>query len=143
MPTHEYPDTPRVAVGAVLMHEKKVLLCRRGKPPAEGEWAIPGGSVELAETLQKAAEREILEEAGIIVKAGEPIHVFDVITKDKVRRIRFHYVIVDLLCYYVSGDLKAGDDAREIRWLGPDDLQELHVNTNTLILLRKLHFFEK
>lgn len=143
MPTHEYPDTPRVAVGAVVMHEKKVLLCRRGKPPAEGEWAIPGGSVELGETLQKAAEREILEEAGIIVKAGDPIHVFDVITKDNARQIRFHYVIVDLLCDYVDGDLKPGDDAREIRWVGADGLRDLRINTNTIILLQKLNFFEK
>jgi len=142
MPTHEYPDTPRVAVGAVVMHEKKVLLCRRGKPPAEGEWAIPGGSVELGETLQEAAEREILEEAGIIVKAGDPIHVFDVLRKDDSQRLRFHYVIVDLLCDYVSGDLKPGDDAREIRWVGPDDLRDLPVNANTVLLLRKFNFFK-
>lgn len=143
MPTHEYPDTPRVAVGAVIRHGKKILLCRRGKPPAEGEWAIPGGSVELGETLQEAAEREILEEAGIIVKAGEPIHVFDVITQDRTRRIRFHYVIVDLSCEYVAGDLKPGDDAREIRWVSPDELRHLPVNTNTVILLRKLNFFQQ
>ncbi|MBN2688089.1 MAG: NUDIX hydrolase, partial [Deltaproteobacteria bacterium] len=96
MSKKDYPDRPRVGVGAVVIKERKVLLVRRGIPPSEGLWAIPGGHVELGETLQETAEREILEETGIVISAGEPIHTFDLIERDESERIRFHYIVVDV-----------------------------------------------
>jgi ADP-ribose pyrophosphatase len=134
----EYPDRPRLAVGAVVIHEGRVLLVKRGKPPAEGLWAIPGGSVEIGETLQTAAEREILEETGIRIKAGDPIYTFDAIQKDGDGRIRFHYVIVDLLADYLEGDPKAGDDAHDVQWVHPSDLDRMNVSRKTLDLLQNL-----
>ena len=92
-----YPDAPRVAVGAVILHQDKVLLVLRGQAPAKGLWAIPGGSVELGETLQVAAEREVMEETGLKVQAGKVIHTFDAIQRDDSGRVKYHYVIVDLL----------------------------------------------
>ncbi|MGD9150765.1 MAG: NUDIX hydrolase, partial [Desulfobacterales bacterium] len=89
---NDYPDSPRVAVGAVVFKEDRVLLVRRGQPPAENLWAIPGGSVEIGETLQQAAEREIWEETGIRIRATKPIYTFDVIERDERQGIRFHYV---------------------------------------------------
>lgn len=131
-----YPGQPRVAVGAVVRRGDAVLLVRRAKPPNEALWAIPGGSVELGETLQTAAEREILEETGITIRAGRPVYIFDVIDRDAAGRVRYHYVITDLLADYVSGDPTAGDDALEARWVTAGELRELPVSASTLELLR-------
>lgn len=133
---NDYPDFPRVAVGAVVFKDERVLLVRRGQPPAENLWAIPGGSVEIGETLQKAAEREIREETGIRIRAAEPIYSFDVIERDKKGNIRFHYVIVDLSAEYISGVLTAGDDAVEARWVSAEEITKLEVSASTLKLLK-------
>ena len=92
-----YPDAPRVAVGAVVFHQNKVLLVLRGQAPSKGMWAIPGGGIELGESLQMAAEREVLEETGLHIKAGEVVFTFDTVERDDAGRVKFHYVIVDLL----------------------------------------------
>jgi 8-oxo-dGTP diphosphatase len=134
----EYPDAPQVAVGAIVVRDGRVLLVRRGHPPSEGLWAIPGGSVELGETLQEAAEREIMEETGLTIQAGEPVYTFDVILRDDAGRVQFHYVIVDLLADYVRGEVHSGDDARDARWVTSGELEKLAVNQTTRELLKKL-----
>ncbi|MGD8880669.1 MAG: NUDIX hydrolase [Desulfobacterales bacterium] len=139
---NDYPDTPRVAVGAVVFNNNRVLLVRRGQPPSEDLWAIPGGSVEIGETLQEAAEREIFEETGITIRAGEPVYTFDAIKRDDAGRIRFHYVIVDLDGDYVAGDPKAGDDAVEARWVTAHEIDELPVSPPTLKLLKERFRFD-
>jgi phosphoglycolate phosphatase len=135
-PAAEYPDAPRPAVGAVVFYEGRVLLVRRGKPPAEGLWAIPGGSVNLGETLQTAAEREIFEETGIRIRAGEPVLTFDVLRHEN-GRVRFHYVIVDLGAEYLGGRLAAGDDAAQARWVAPEELGGIDLNPATRTLLKE------
>ena len=139
----EYPGRPRVAVGAVVFRNRKVLLVERGKPPGQGQWSIPGGSVELGETLQQAAGREILEETGIVVRPGEPFFTFDVIRRDSRNAVRFHYIIVDLKAEYVSGVPRAGDDALRVAWAASDDLKNLNVNPGTLEILKKYFDFGK
>jgi 8-oxo-dGTP diphosphatase len=139
MTNTEYPDKPRVAVGAVVIHNDCILLVKRGKPPARGEWAIPGGSVELGETLQAAAEREIYEETSITIQARKVIYTFDSIIKEG-DRTRFHYVILDLEASYVAGAPQAGDDVLEAGWFGPEKLEALGVNTRTLHLLTEIGF---
>ena len=134
-----YPDQARVAVGAIVFKDNRVLLVRRGKPPAEDQWAIPGGRVEIGETLQEAAEREILEETGIVIRALAPVYTFDVIDRDVRGRIRFHYVIVDLTADYIRGKPRAGDDAVAARWVSSDELATLKVSSKTRQLL-KTHF---
>lgn len=136
-----YPNHPRVAVGAVIFKEDKVLLVLRGKPPAENQWSIPGGCVELGETLQEAAQREITEEAGIVIQARKPIYTFDVIERDENGHIRFHYVIVDLAADYVSGELRAGDDAVDVGWVSPEDLNNFNVSDETRKLLAQCYGF--
>jgi ADP-ribose pyrophosphatase len=131
----DFPNHPQVAVGAVVFKDRRVLLVRRGQAPAKGQWAIPGGSVRLGETLQQAAEREILEETGIRIRATSPVLTFDTIERDENGRIRFHYVIVDLAAEYISGTLVAGDDADEARWVAYEELSGLSVNERTLDLL--------
>ncbi len=137
MDSNHYPDRPRVAVGAVVFNGGRVLLVRRGRSPAEGEWAIPGGSVELGETLQQAAEREIREETGVAIRAGEPCFCFDLIQADASGRVRFHYVIVDLAGEYVAGSPRPGGDAADARWVGPAELAGLAVSAQTVELLRR------
>jgi ADP-ribose pyrophosphatase len=139
MTNAEYPDLPRVAVGAVVIHNDLILLVKRGKPPAKGEWAIPGGSVELGETLQAAAEREIYEETGITIQARKVIYTFDSIVMDG-DRTRFHYVILDLEASYLAGEPRAGDDVLEAGWFGSGQLEALGVNTRTLHLLTEIGF---
>jgi ADP-ribose pyrophosphatase len=136
----EYPDRPRVAVGGVVIKEGRVLLVRRDKPPSFGEWAIPGGSMELGETLKEAVERELREETGVTVRAGEVCHILEDVRRDQDGRIRFHYVILDLAAEYLAGEPRAASDAREAAWLGPEELENRPVNKNTLALLSKLGF---
>ena len=132
-----YPNCPQVAVGAIVFKEDKVLLVLRGKPPAENLWSIPGGSVELGETLQEATEREIREEAGITIRAREPVYTFDVLERDNKGNVRFHYVIVDLSADYISGELRPGDDAVDVRWFSADEVNKLKVSEATRKLLNK------
>jgi ADP-ribose pyrophosphatase len=133
-----YPQKPQVAVGAVVQHRKRILLVLRDNPPAAGEWAIPGGRVHLGETCQAAAEREVLEETGILIRAVKPILVFDSIERDDMGSIRFHYVIVDYAAEYIGGQLRAGDDARDARWFTWGEMGMLKLNAKTRQLLTSL-----
>ena len=139
IPSGAYPDRPFVAVGAVVFKEDKVLLVLRAKPPAENHWTIPGGCVELGETLQEAAEREILEETGLNIKAGEPVYTFDLIERDPNGAILFHYVIVDLAADYLSGELIPGDDATDVCWASFRDVESLKVSDATRKLLKECY----
>ena len=132
-----YPQSPRVAVGAFVFKDDRIVLVQRGQSPAKGLWAIPGGSMELGETLQEAAEREIREETGLVIKAREPVFTFDVIERDDTDRIRYHYVIVDMLAEYVSGTLQPGDDARDARWVSAREMGRLEVSRRTREVLAK------
>ena len=136
-----YPRSPRVAVGAVIFKDSKVLLVLRSNPPAENQWSIPGGRVELGETLQEAAEREILEETGIYIRAGEPVYTFDVIERDDTGRIRFHYVILDLAADYIRGEVKPGDDAVDVSWVSSKDINTRNVSAATRKLLKESYGF--
>jgi 8-oxo-dGTP diphosphatase len=135
-PKNDYPDHPRVAVGAVVFKDERVLLIKRGQPPAQDLWAIPGGGVKIGETLQEAAEREILEETGIQIRAAKPIYTFDVIERDAAGKVRFHYVIVDLAADYVMGKPSPGDDAVEARWIPAEEINNLKVSAATVNLLK-------
>jgi ADP-ribose pyrophosphatase len=126
-----YPGSPQVAVGAIVIKDNGVLLVKRNKPPGEGLWAIPGGRVELGETLQQAAEREILEETGLKIRAGDPLYTFEVIEPDDVGRIQFHYVIVDLMADYLGGEINPGDDVSEARWVTAEEFEGLPVSQST------------
>jgi ADP-ribose pyrophosphatase YjhB (NUDIX family) len=110
-----------VGVGAVVVHAGKVLLVKRGKPPLRGRWTVPGGTVELGETLERALVREIFEETGLVVRPRGPLGIFDKIRHES-GRVRYHYVIVDFLCDYVSGAARAGSDARELAFVSPEEL---------------------
>jgi len=135
------PSAPKAAVGAVVIEEGRILLVKRKYPPKKGNWAIPGGSVNLGESLQAAAEREIMEETGLIIEAKEPVYTFDLIEHDSKGKILFHYVVVDLLAEYVSGDLHPADDVSDARWFNPDEIDGLEISETTNMLLDKMGFF--
>ena len=140
MSPRSYPAAPVSAVGAVVVHDGAVLLVRRGRAPSRGVWAVPGGRVELGETLAQATEREVREETGVEVRAGEPVWSFDSVIRDEDGSVAWHYVIVDLLADYVSGEPRARDDAAEACWARPEELSGLLVSKPTLVLLRRIGF---
>jgi ADP-ribose pyrophosphatase len=136
-----YPATPRVAVGAVVFHENRVLLVKRGQPPSLDNWAIPGGKVRLGESLQHAAEREIREETGLVIRAGKPLYTFDHVELDENGRVRYHYVIVDLMADYVGGRIHPGDDVADARWMASAELADHNVSPTTRALLKNMFEF--
>ena len=121
----EYPEAPIIGVGAVVIDREKVLLVRRGHEPLKGEWSLPGGALELGETLQQGVVRELLEETGLTVVPDGIVEVLDRITQDDLSaRIRYHYVLVDFLCHVANGTVRGGSDAEEARWVGQEELHE-------------------
>ena len=137
MTTHTYPDSPKVGVGALVFHNNRVLLIKRGKSPSKGMWTVPGGRLELGESLQEAAEREVLEETSVTVKAENPLYIFDMVAKDDNGRIKYHFVIVDIAAQYIEGDPKPGDDAADAGWFKYEELERLGVGEKTMALLER------
>jgi 8-oxo-dGTP diphosphatase len=132
----QYPDRPIVGVGAVIVDNGRVLLARRARAPLQGQWSLPGGVVELGETLRAAAEREALEETGLVVKAGEVLEVLDRIIPGEQGRPQYHYVLVDFLCERLGGDLRAGGDASEVAWAEQDELGKYSLEQPALAVIQ-------
>ena len=133
----DYPERPLIGVGAVIVSQGRVVVVRRGHEPLKGEWSIPGGVLEIGETLRAGAAREALEETGLVVEAGEVLEVLDRIVRDKEGRIQFHYVLIDFLCRVTGGELRAGEDADEARWLSAEELDEFPIADSAAEVLRK------
>ena len=117
----EFPDAPRVGVGAVVLDGERVLLARRGRAPSVGKWSIPGGLVHLGERLEEAAVREVQEETGLRVRILGFCGVIDRVVREQ-DAVRYHYVIIDYVAESVGGRLAAGTDAAEVRWVAVGDL---------------------
>lgn len=132
----EYPEYPIASVGVVIVKDGKVLLAQRGKDPARGRWTIPGGAIEVGETLHEAAKREIMEECNIEVAIGRLYKSYDSIVRDGAGRIRFHYVILDVMGTHVAGEVRAGGDVTDVRWIGAGDLGTLDVLPTVAELVR-------
>jgi ADP-ribose pyrophosphatase YjhB (NUDIX family) len=139
----EYPDHPIVGVGVVVLQGDRVLLVRRGQAPNVGRWSLPGGGQELGETYRAAAEREVREETAVEIEVRGLIDVVDSITRDSDGRIRFHYVLVDVLAAWRAGEARAGGDAAEARWFALDDLGGLGLWSETLRVIRRGHDMER
>ncbi|MGD1877823.1 MAG: NUDIX hydrolase [Kiloniellaceae bacterium] len=119
---NDYPNRPLIGVGVVVFKDDKVLLIRRGKPPREGQWSLPGGRQRLGERVDETARREVAEEAGLVVDVGPLIDVVDSITRDDTGTVQYHYTLVDVLAEWRSGEAVAGHDAAEVAWADPADL---------------------
>jgi len=120
--TRQYPERPIVGVGAVIVNDGKVVLVKRKYEPLKGHWSLPGGMVEIGETLETALAREMLEETGLRVEVGPVIEVFDRIMRDEERRVRYHFVLIDYLCWPAGGSLEARSDVTLAIWADPATL---------------------
>ena len=129
-----------MGVGAVIVHEGKVVLIRRRFEPLAGQWSLPGGAVEVGETLEGCVAREMAEETGLQVDVGPVIEVFDRITRDPDGRIRYHFVLVDYLCWPVAGTLRPGSDVDDAVLVDPGDLERFGLTAKaTAVIERALH----
>ena len=131
----EYPEAPLVTVGLVIRRGDRVLIVQRGKPPSKGRWSIPGGAVEVGETLHQAGEREVAEECGIEVKATDLAGIFETIVPGDGDKVRYHYVIIDYYADYVAGELKPASDICDARWVTREDLAQFDITEKARDLL--------
>jgi 8-oxo-dGTP diphosphatase len=138
--SREYPERPMVGVGGVVVEDGRALLIRRGSEPLRGEWSIPGGTLELGETLEQGVARELLEETGLQVRVWELIEVFDRIyfgNGESKERPRFHYVIVDFLCERVAGEPVASSDVTDVAYAREEELGKFALTETATRILRK------
>jgi 8-oxo-dGTP diphosphatase len=144
----EYPERPIVGIGGVVIEDGRALLIRRGNEPLIGQWSIPGGTLELGETLEEGTARELMEETGLKVRVLEMIEVFERInfgrgadetwtTMEERRRPRFHFVIVDFLCERLSGAPVAGGDVTDVAWADENNLEKFELTATATRVIRK------
>ncbi len=134
----EYPDRPWVGVGIMVFNrEGKILLGRRAKGPRKGLWSIPGGTIELGETARAAAIREIREEFGIEIEQVKFFDVFNRVFRDAEGRIQYHYVLIEFIAQYKSGDVQPADDIDQAEWGDPKDLRKYALPEDQVDAIRK------
>ena len=136
-PSRQYPGQPIVGLGAVILHEGKVVLVKRRFEPLAGQWSLPGGRLELGETLEAGLAREMLEETGFEVEVGPVVDVFDRILLDPERKVRYHYVLIDYLCRPVGGALTHGSDVAAAELVDPDDLGRYRLTPKATSVIEK------
>jgi len=148
--SREYPERPVVGIGGVIIDRGRTLLIRRGSEPLRGEWSIPGGTLELGESLVEGVARELLEETGIVVRVLELIEVFDRIygedgkvAAEVQKKPRFHYVIVDYLCERIGGEARAGSDVTEVAFASEEELANFHLTETATRILKKAFAMER
>ena len=133
----EYPERPLVGVGGVVIRDERTLLIRRGSAPLEGEWSIPGGMLELGETILEGVRRELLEETAIEVRVLDLIEVFERVTRDEVGKLKYHFVILDYLCEAVRGEAQAGSDVTDVAWARESELSKYSLTPTATRVIQK------
>ncbi|OGO23290.1 MAG: hypothetical protein A2Z28_03315 [Chloroflexi bacterium RBG_16_51_9] len=132
-----YPAHPTVAVSAIIFKEERVLMIKRSKEPNKGKWSIPGGGIELGETLDQAVKREVREECSIEIEVERVFYTTENIIRDDDGRVKYHYVLVDMLAKYAGGETKAQSDAEECRWVTAEELSELDITPRLRAVLER------
>lgn len=133
----EYPERPILAVGGVVVHQGRALLIRRGQPPLEGRWSIPGGIVELGETIADAVARELKEETGVCVRVLDLIEIYEKVARDEAGAAQYHFVILDYRCEFVEGTASAGGDVTEVMWATEEQLESLGMTAAAKRVIQK------
>ena len=124
----QYPERPIASVAVCVLKGGRILVAKRANPPSQGRWSVPGGAVELGETIQDAAKREVGEECGVTIEVGEIFNVENLIVPDEKGRVQFHYIITYLLARHISGEARPDSDATEVRWATPQELNNLDMH---------------
>lgn len=132
-----YPKSPIACVGAVVFKKDRILMVKRINEPSKGMWSIPGGAIELGETVYEAARREVLEECSIEIEIERALDAADNIVRDEKGRIRYHYTIIDLLAKYISGEIRAQSDAEECGWFEPEEIVSMDITPTLRVMLEK------
>jgi len=134
----KYPQIPLPAVsGLILDSNNKILLIKRASPPAKNKWSLPGGAVDLGEELEKALYREILEECGIRIQIDRLFNAVSRIVKDKKNDIQYHYIILNYLCQYIDGLVKADSDASAAQWFDIEEIEKLDLSEGIFDVIQK------
>jgi 8-oxo-dGTP diphosphatase len=133
----EYPQRPIIAVGGLVIHSGRVLLIRRGQPPLEGRWSIPGGILEIGETITSAIERELKEETGVSVRVLGLLEIYEKVLRDSDNRAQYHFVILDYICEFVEGVAEAAGDVTDAEWVSEADLEKMQLTSAALRVVKK------
>jgi ADP-ribose pyrophosphatase YjhB (NUDIX family) len=126
-----------VGVGAVILRGGKVVLIKRKYDPLAGRWSLPGGTLEIGESLEEGVAREMLEETGLEIEVGPVVEVFDRILRDGEGRVEYHFVLVDYLCRPVGGTLQAGSDVDDAVWAAPEDLAQYAITEKATEIIER------
>jgi 8-oxo-dGTP diphosphatase len=132
-----YPKRPLVGVGAIIFRRDRILMAQRGKQPLQGWWSLPGGALELGESLEDAVCREVLEETGLVVRPVQLFEVFERIMRDDAGASEYHYVLIDYVCRVTGGTLCPGDDVCSVEWVRRADLPKLQITEGTLAVIER------
>jgi ADP-ribose pyrophosphatase YjhB (NUDIX family) len=135
--SREYPTHPIPGVGVIAFRENQLLLIQRGKEPRRGEWSIPGGAVELGESVRDAAVREFTEECGGEIELRDLVDVVDIFWEDDLGKLQYHYIVVDYWAEWRGGELQAKSDVMDARWVAPDDLDKYELPLWTRAVIEK------
>ena len=132
-----YPDQPIVGIGIVIVHECKIALIKRGNEPSKGKWTIPGGLVELGESVEAAVIREAKEETCLDVEDPQLIDVVGNVDHDEKGKVKYHYIIIDYLVHVTRGNIQAASDAKELRWVPLNEVESYNLTTSFRLFFRQ------
>jgi len=132
-----YPQRPVLGIGALIFDRGKILLVERGREPLKGYWSLPGGVLEIGETLEQGIVREVREETGLEVEPLTMLEIFERIIRDSQGAPEYHYVLIDYICRVTGGSLRAADDASRVAWVPRRLLSTYQITTGTLPVIEK------
>ena len=134
----QYPAYPFVGLGILIEKEEKYLLIKRAAEPDKGLWTVPGGLIEVGEKAVDAAAREVLEETGLVVEFGERLGVVDKIVHDDEDKVLYHFIIMFYSATPVSGELRAMDDALDVRWVTLSEFKENELSKSLVEIMTEI-----
>lgn len=137
--SREYPELPIPGVAAVVIRNDAILLVKRGQEPSQGVWGLPGGVVELGETIEEAVSREVKEETGVDISPVRLLTVLDSVTKDESGKIRYHYILFEFLCKFLRGEPKASSDVQAAMWVSLNSLGSVNIMPWTRKFIYKIY----
>jgi mutator protein MutT len=132
-----YPQRPLIGVGAIIIKRGRILMAQRGKEPLKGWWSLPGGALEIGESLKDAVCREVREETGLEVRPTRMFEIFERIMPDAEGVPEYHFVLIDYLCRITGGEMCAGDDVCSVEWFARHDLKKLQITEGTLKVIER------